>query len=84
MDKTLQNIGNSGLAIVAAIIGLATIAVIVGSRNTAPLVQASGSTLASVIRAAVNPVATAATNGNPNVNAYGMPSVLGSLFNGNS
>lgn len=84
MNNTLQNIGNSGLAVIAAIIGLATLAVIVGSKNTAPLVHASGDTLANIIRAAVNPVGTAATNGNPTANAYSMPSVLGSLFNGNS
>ena len=84
MNGTLQNIGNAGLAVVAAIIGLATLAVIVGSKNTAPLIQASGNTLSNVIRAAVNPVGTAATNGNPTANAYSMPSVLGSMFNGNS
>lgn len=67
MDTALK----TGLAIFSAIIGLAILSVIVSRRSQAPqVIQASASALSNVIRAAVDPVATAATNGNLGNNTW--------------
>lgn len=61
--------------IVGAIIGLAILSVIVSKRSQAPdVIQASASALSSVISAAVNPITTAATNGNPALSTFSSPS----------
>lgn len=70
MEKGLQAI----LAVVSAIIGLAILSVIIGRKSQAPqVIQASASALSQVISAAVNPVATASTNGNLGSNAFSAP-----------
>lgn len=65
-------------AIVVGIIVVAIVSVIVGPRSTAPAgIQAAGSTLARVIAAAVNPVGSAATNGNPALATFASPATPG-------
>lgn len=71
----LQNIGNGLLAIVAGVIAVAIVSVIVGRNSKAPaIIQASGQLLTNVVSAAANPIAnpvsTAATNGNADLNAF--------------
>lgn len=59
------------LAVVGGILTLAIVAVLVSPRsNTTQAISASGAFLSGVIAAAVSPVATAATNGNPTQNAF--------------
>jgi hypothetical protein len=72
MNSTLQ----AGLAVVAAVIGLAVVAVFVSKNSQTPAVfTAAGSSLAQVIAAAVNPAATAHTNGNPGLSTFTTPNV---------
>jgi len=62
------------LAIASAIIGLAILSVIISRQSQTPDVIAAGSNaLSKVIRAAVNPVATSATNGNLGANTFASP-----------
>lgn len=72
MDKVLPAL----LAVVGGIITVAIVSVLV-SRNsqTSEALGAAGGFLSRVISAAVSPVATAATNGNPSNNAFGMPAL---------
>lgn len=71
----MNEFGNSALALIAAIIGLAIISVIIGQKSQAPqAIQAFGTEIATVVRAAVNPIATAATNGNPANGSFSTPS----------
>lgn len=71
---------NAGLAIIGAIITLAIVATLVGKNAQTPAVlKAGGDTLATVIGAAVNPVSTAATNGNLGANTFTAPSIGGIL-----
>lgn len=64
------------MAIFGAIITLAIISVLVGRNSRAPeAIGAAGGFLSRVIGAAVSPSATAATNGNPSDNAFGMPPI---------
>jgi hypothetical protein len=66
----LEEIGEAGLAILAGVVALATISVIIGRNSQAPAaIQATGGAFAQIIGAAVNPAATAATNGTPELNA---------------
>jgi PRD1 phage membrane DNA delivery len=68
----LDDIGNAALTVFAGIVGLATIAVVIGQKSQAPqAIQATGGALSSIISAAVNPAATAATNGNPAASTQG-------------
>lgn len=67
MDSALK----TALTIFSAIIGLAILSVIISKRSQAPqVIQASATALSTVINAAVNPVATAATNGNLGNNTW--------------
>jgi hypothetical protein len=67
----MNDLGQGLLAIVSGIILVAIVSVIVAPRSSAPAgVAAVGDTLAKVIHAAVNPVATAAVNGVPTLNAW--------------
>lgn len=65
------------VAVVTAIIGLATVAVIVGSSQTSNVISQSGSALATVIKAAVSPVA-----GGGSIFGSAGSSALGSLAGG--
>lgn len=59
---------------VGAIIVLAMIAVVISRRSRAPeAIGAISDGLAKVVAAAVNPVATAATNGNPGQSTFTNP-----------
>lgn len=70
MDK----LSEAWIAIATAIIGLAMVSVIISRRSQAPqVIQASSSALSNVIAAAVNPVATASTNGNLGANTFVTP-----------
>ena len=72
MEKGLQAI----LAIVSAIIGLAILSVIISRQSQAPqVITAASGALSRVINAAVNPVATAGTNGNVSANSFSPASV---------
>lgn len=74
----LDDISKSGLAVVGGIITLAIVAVFISKKSATPQVlQATGNVLAQVIQAAVSPQATAATNGNPNLDPW---STSGSPF----
>jgi hypothetical protein len=69
---------DKALALLAAVIGwfttIAIISVVVGPRSTAvPAIQATGNFVAGTVAAAVNPVHTAPTNGNPQLNAFTTP-----------
>lgn len=70
------------LSIFAAIIGLAILSVIISRQSQAPqVIQAGADALSKVIRAAVNPVASASTNGNLGANAFSMPQIEEYLYN---
>lgn len=72
----MNNVLTAILAIVGAIITVAIISVIVSPRSQAPQVLAAGgSFLSRVISAAVDPSATAPTNGNPRLNAFSTPNI---------
>jgi hypothetical protein len=81
MDNALKVVAT----ILGAIIAVAIVAVIVSNRSPTPeAIGAIGNFYSRVIRAAVDPAATAATNGNPEDNIFGMPSLTGlsSIANG--
>lgn len=64
--------------ILGAIIAVAIVAVLVSNRSATPeALNAISGFYSRVIRAAVDPAATSATNGNPEVSAFGMPSIVG-------
>lgn len=72
MDK----IGQVVLAIFGGVITLAIISVIISKKSQSPQVlQAASSALANVVAAAVNPVNTAATNGNLGLTAFSTPTI---------
>lgn len=59
----MSQIGPAAVAIVSGIIGLAIVAVLVSTNAQTPsVIQQSGSALASIINAAVSPVAGSASN----------------------
>jgi hypothetical protein len=60
----MEDMSRALVAIFSAIITLAIVSVIISKRSQAPqVIQAGASALSKVVRAAVDPVATAATNG---------------------
>jgi hypothetical protein len=72
----VKEFGAAILTIVGGILTLAIISVIVGRNSKAPqAIAATGRALSTVIASAVNPVATAATNGNPSVATYSTPQI---------
>lgn len=72
----MSDIGNALLAIVGGILTLAIISVIVGRNSKAPAaISATGALLSNVIAATVNPVSTAATNGNPALATFTAPQI---------
>jgi hypothetical protein len=72
----MGDLAKGGLAIVLGIILVAIVSVIVAPRSTAPAgIAATGDALARVIHAAVNPVGTAATNGQPLLSTFSTPAV---------
>ena len=74
-----EGISNGVLAVAGGIIAIAIVAVIVGQKSQAPAaITATGNSLAKIIAAAVNPVSTAATNGN-NVQAFTSPAQAGNV-----
>ena len=74
MDKILPAV----LAIVGGIITIAIVSVIVGQRSRAPeAIGAIGNFVATVVASAVNPAATASTNGNPEQAAFSIPTIFG-------
>jgi hypothetical protein len=74
MDK----IGNVLLAVFGGILALAIVSVIVSRKSQSPQVlQAASSALANVVAAAVNPIATADTNGNLGNNTFTTPGTVG-------
>lgn len=78
----MQEASKVFLSIFGAIVGLAILSVIISRNSQAPqVIQAGASALSNVIRAAVDPVATASTNGNPQMNAFSAPSFQDFLYN---
>lgn len=64
------------LTIVGGILTLALVAVIVGRNSKAPqAIAATGQFVSNVIAAAVDPAATADTNGNPQRAAFTAPQI---------
>lgn len=62
------------MAIFGGVLTLAIVSVIISKKSQAPqVIQASASALSNVIGAAVNPVQTAATNGNNGANPFSTP-----------
>jgi hypothetical protein len=81
MDK----IGNMILAIFGGVITLAIVSVVISKNSQSPQVlQGASSALANVVAAAVNPVHTAATNGNLGLTAFSTPATqaITSVFGG--
>lgn len=81
----MDRIGQVILAIFGGVITLSIISVIVSKSSQSPQVlQASSSALANVVAAAVNPVHTAATNGNLGLTAFSTPATqaITSVFGG--
>lgn len=74
----MNNLLTAVLAIVGGIITIAIVAVLVSpNAQTSQALEASGTFLARVIGAAVDPIATATTNGQPQNNSFGMPPMGG-------
>lgn len=70
----MEDIEKIILAVFGGIITIAIISTFVGQNSKAPqVIQASGSFIANIIAAAVNPVHTASTNGNNGANAFTNP-----------
>ncbi len=81
----MDRIGQVILAIFGGVITLSIVSVIVSKSSQSPQVlQASSSALANVVAAAVNPVHTAATNGNLGLTAFSTPATqaITSVFGG--
>ncbi len=81
----MDRIGQVILAIFGGVITLSIVSVIVSKSSQSPQVlQASSSALANVVAAAVNPVNTAATNGNLGLTAFSTPATqaITSVFGG--
>lgn len=72
----MRDISAALLAIFSAIIGLSILSVLISRQSqTVQVIQAGSSALSSVIKAAVDPVATASTNGNLGENTFASPGI---------
>lgn len=70
----MDNVEKIIFAVFGGIITVAIISVIVGKNSKAPeAIAAAGNFLSNIVGAAVNPVHTAATNGNLGANAFTNP-----------
>jgi len=70
------------ISVATAIIGLTILSVIVSRKSQTPqVISASTDALTRVIRAAVDPVATSATNGNLGANTFSSPVDLPTIPN---
>lgn len=72
----MNSFAKAAMAIFGAIITLAIISVIISRKSRAPeAIQAITSGMARVVAAAVNPQATASTNGNPASSTFTTPTI---------
>lgn len=70
----MNDLAKGGLAIISGLFVIAIVSVIVGRNSTAPAgIAATSDALAKVIHAAVSPVTTAATNGQPLLSTFSTP-----------
>ena len=53
---------SAAVAVVTAIVGLAIVAVLVGSQNTSTIISSAGTSLSSIINAAVGPATGSSNN----------------------
>lgn len=76
--NNVDQIAAAIVTIMGAIITLAIISVLVSrNANTVQAFSAAGNFYSRIIAAAVNPAATAGTNGDPSHNAFSMPGLGG-------
>lgn len=71
----MENVEKVIMAVFGGVIVLAIWSVIVSKKAQTPqVIQAASTALSQIVAAAVNPIATASTNGNLGLNPFSLPS----------